>query len=59
MDTTLIPRRNKIYEFTPAETAIYNAVQEVEKAGADEKLTNAITLLNQARELVADYVDNK
>ncbi len=51
------PRRNRLDLSTPAELAIRNAVDEVEKIGADVRLTNAIILLDQARELVADFVD--
>lgn len=51
------PRRNMINKMTPAELSIYNATQEVEKIGADVRLTEAIVLLTKARELVADFVD--
>ncbi len=52
-----IPRRIRLDLNTPAELAIYNAMQEVEKVGADVKLTEAIILLGKAKDLVADYVD--
>ena len=52
------PRRNMLNEMTPAERAIYDAVQEVEKIGADVRLTEAVVLLTKARELVADFVDD-
>jgi hypothetical protein len=42
---------------TPAETAIRDAMLAVEDAGADPLLTEAINLLQQARDKVADYVD--
>lgn len=51
------PRRNRLDLNTPAELAIYNAMQEVENVGADAKLTEAVILLSKARELIADYVD--
>lgn len=51
------PRRNRVDLFTPAEKAIYDAVQEVEKAGADVRLTHAVIKLSEARDLVADFVD--
>jgi hypothetical protein len=51
------PRRNRLDQNTPAEKAIYDAMQEVEKAGADVLLTDAVVLLDKARNLVADYVD--
>jgi len=50
-------RRNHLQQNTPAELAIHNAVQEVEKAGADQKLTEAVILLGKAKDLVGDYVD--
>jgi hypothetical protein len=52
-----VPRRCKLYEFTTTETAIYNAMQAVEALPADVRLTRAVCLLQQARELVADFVD--
>ncbi len=54
-----IPRRIRLDLNTPAELAIYNAMQEVENVGADVKLTEAVILLSKARDLVADYVDSK
>jgi hypothetical protein len=55
MDT---PRRQRLELNTPAEKSIYDAIQEVEKVGADVKLTEAITLLTKAKDLVSDFVDN-
>lgn len=52
-----ILRRNRLDLNTPAELAIRNAVQEVEKIGADIKLTDAINLLGKAKELVSDFID--
>jgi hypothetical protein len=57
MSDTNPPRRIRIDLMTPAETAIHVAMREVEKAGADVRLTDAIVLLQQAREKVADYHD--
>lgn len=51
------PRRICLWKMTPAELAIREAALEVEKAGAHPLLTEAINLLYQARERVADYVD--
>jgi hypothetical protein len=59
MATIKIPRRNRLDLNTPAELAIHNAMAEVEKAGADVRLTDAINLLSKAKELVADFVDAK
>lgn len=55
--TENLPRRIRIDQSVPAELAIRNAVDEIEKMGADVRLTNAQVLLEKARELVADYVD--
>jgi hypothetical protein len=52
-----IPRRIRFDLFTPAEKAIQDAVQAVEAAGCDPRLTRAVILLGQARDAVADYVD--
>lgn len=54
---TDFPRRHQMYRWTPAELAIYKAVEAVEEAGADPLLTDAVNLLQQARDKVADYVD--
>lgn len=51
------PRRIRIDQLTPAELAIYEAVQAVERAGADVRLTEAVILLQRARDRVADFVD--
>jgi hypothetical protein len=52
-----IPRRIQLDHCTSAELAIVNAVNEVEKLGADVLLTDAVVLLQQARDKVADFVD--
>lgn len=54
-----IPRRTCIDRHTPAELAIHNAIQEVEKLGADRRLTEAFILLVEAKNSVSDYVDWK
>ena len=43
--------------WTPAEKAVYDAMQVVEAAGAHPLLTDAVVLLGQARDKVADYVE--
>lgn len=50
-------RRNRLDLNTPAELAIYNAMGEVEKIGAEERLTNALIKLKEAKELVANFVE--
>lgn len=52
-----IQRRNRLDLNVPAELAITNAIQEIEKMGWDVRLTNAQNLLHQAKELVSDHVD--
>lgn len=54
-----ITRRARIDLFVPAEKAIYDAIQIIENMGADVQLTDAQTLLAQAKEKVADYVDSQ
>lgn len=53
----LIPRRCYVEKLTPAEKTIREAMLAVEDLPADEKLTEAATLLGQALELVGDWVD--
>lgn len=52
-------RRNRLDLNEPAEISIRNAVNEIEKIGADVRLTKAINLLHEARELVSDFIDEK
>lgn len=59
MSDNKFPRRACIYLLTPAEKAVYDAVHAVENVGADVRLTDAIVLLHQAREKLADYFDEQ
>jgi hypothetical protein len=52
-------RRIRLDLMEPAEKAIYNAMQEVEKIGADVLLTEAVILLGKAKDLVSDFIDKK
>ena len=54
---TDIPRRTDLSRMTPAELAIRQAMLTVEEGGADVRLTDAVVLLGEAREAVADYID--
>mgnify|MGYP003451099997 CR=1 FL=1 len=56
---TEIPRRNRLDLNTPTELSIYKAMQKVEKMPADVRLTEAVTLLAKAKDLVSDFVDSK
>ena len=40
-----------------AELLMLEAIQEIETLGADVRLTNAQRLIGDARDLIADYVD--
>lgn len=51
------PRRINVDRWSKAEAAISEAVQAVEALSADERLTRAILLLEQAQNEVWDYVD--
>lgn len=53
------PRRQRIDLLLPAEKAVYDAMQKVEELGADVRLTNAVILLGDVRNLVADYIEEK
>lgn len=51
------PRRIQMQKWCAAEHSIYTAMGEVEKMPADVILTNALCKLQEARDLVADYID--
>jgi hypothetical protein len=51
------PRRDYVDLWTPAEKAIYDAMQYVELAGSSPELTEAVVLLGKARDKVSDHVD--
>lgn len=53
-----IPRRCRLDLNVPAELAIHKAMEEVESMPPDERLTDAIILLNKAKDLVSDFVDD-
>jgi hypothetical protein len=52
-----IPTRIDRNFLTPAELAILDAMAAVEAAGGSVALTEAITLLQKARDRVADHVE--
>lgn len=52
-----LPRRCYIDLYCPAELAIRNAVLAVEEMPADVRLTDAVVLLSQAKDKVADFID--
>lgn len=52
-----VARRCRIDLLTPAETAIRGAMLAVERAGCHPLLTDAVNLLEQAKNKVADFVE--
>lgn len=50
--------RNNMLEWTPAEKAIYDAVQAVENMTGHPLLTDAVILLGHARDKVAEFVES-
>lgn len=54
-----VPRRACLESMTPAERAIYDAMQSVEHLGGDPLLTDAVTKLSDAQALVADWLEGK
>ena len=55
----MIPRRNRVDLYTPAETPIFDAIDAVESLGADTRLTDAVILLGDAKSKVADYIEEQ
>jgi len=53
-----LPRRCYVDLMTPAELAIREVIGKVESVGCDVRLTDAVVLLTQAKEKVADFVDD-
>jgi len=51
------PRRSRLNWNTRAELAIRDAIHAVEAAGCHELLTEAVTLLGEAKDKVADFVE--
>jgi len=51
-------RRADINRMTPAELKIHEAIVEVEKLGADERLTDAVVSLSDAQKKVSEFIDD-
>ena len=56
-DSRVFPRRRRIDLASPVEQKIRAAMAEVESLGADVRLTNAAIKLEEAKDLVADYIE--
>lgn len=57
LDENGFPRRCRVDLLTDAELAIREAMLAVEEAGAHPLLTDAVVLLGEAKDKVADWVD--
>jgi hypothetical protein len=58
-DNGLPPRRVDIKRNTPEEKLIRMAVVKVEDLGAHPMLTRVVTLLDEARNVLADWIDGE
>lgn len=54
-----MPRRACMQEWTAEEKEIFRLVQAVEKLGASTELTRCTTLLCEAREALANHLENQ
>lgn len=54
----IIPRRNDLNKNTSAELAIRDAIVEVEKLGADVRLTDIVVQLSETKEKLSDFIDS-
>jgi len=52
-----IARRSNMLRWIPAEKAIHDLIQEVEALGCHTRLTDAVVLLSQAKDAVADWAE--
>lgn len=52
-----IPRRSRMDMWSRSERAIWDAMQAVEEEGAHPLLTEAVLLLQQAKDKVSDWVE--
>jgi hypothetical protein len=52
-------RRERLDLMRPIELKIYKVMQEVKRMPADMRLTEAAILLDKARNLVSDFIDEK
>lgn len=52
-----IPRRSNMLRWIPAEKATSDLTQQVESLGAHPLLTDAVVLLSQVRDKIADWAE--
>lgn len=53
-----IPRRCRLDLLSPVELTLAEAHDAVEAVGCDARLTDAVVLIGQARDRLADYYDD-
>lgn len=53
------PRRARLDLYEPAEKSIHSAVEYIENMGADVRLTDAVIMLQKAKDKVSDYIDEQ
>ena len=58
MNNTL-SRRSKLYFNVQTELTINKAINEIECLGSDVRLTNAQIKLQEAKDLISDFVDEQ
>jgi len=52
-----VPRRAQMLKWIPAEKAIAEAIDAVESLGADERLTDVVVRLGEAKDRLSDWAD--
>lgn len=52
-----IPRRSNMLRWIPAEQAIHEVINQIEALGAHIRLTDAVVLLTQAKDAIADWAE--
>ena len=51
------PRRNIMEELTEEEKMLLGSIEHIENLGADERLTNAVVLIGEALNELADFLE--
>ncbi len=51
------PRRNDTLQMTPEELAIRDVIHRIESLGAHPLLTEVVTLMSQAKDKLADWIE--
>ena len=59
VDLIMSKRAYNLMYLTPTETLLATAIGEIEKLGADKRLSDAQFLITKARALLASYIDER